>query len=97
MFLQAFNTQFATNLNYGAAGGIFGSNQGRMQLANTANPNMTMNQVATLQQQDKALELQGAMSKTNYEVSIALQDAAEQRRKQEAQRRQQSISNGNLF
>lgn len=97
MFLQSFNTGFATALNYQAASGIFGSNQGRLGLANTANAGMTMPQVATLQQQDKALELQGVQSKTNYEVSIALQDAAEQRRKKESERRQAAINNGFLF
>ncbi len=90
-------SMFATNLAYNSAGTLFGANQARMDLANSATGGESMSDVASLQAQDKALSLQGAMAQTNYLVSQAMLEGAQSLRKKNQEQRERMLQNGALF
>lgn len=97
MLLNLHSGLLATSQSYGFAGKFMAADQARMGLANTVRPDMTPAQIASVHQQDKALELQSVHSKVMFEAAQAMEDAARQRQKKEAERKQQAIANGVLF
>jgi hypothetical protein len=94
MFLSAYMGQYAAGLSADSAFGVQGLNQSRLALANSASPQFGQAEVASLQAQDKALELDGIRSQTNYQVAQAMAETANNLKKKEAERRANS---GSIF
>lgn len=88
---------FATNLAYDSAGVMFGANQARMGLADSVTGGESPASAASLQAQDKALTLQGIQAQTNYQVALAMQEAAQNLQKKNEEQRIRMIQNGALF
>jgi len=88
---------YATGLTYDGAGQGFGVNQTRAGLANTAGVNDTPGQIADLQSADKAMELNGVMAQTNYQVGLALQDRFGTMRRRDMEQRRRAIQEGSIF
>lgn len=84
----------ATSMIHNAGANVQNNNQSRMALANQLGPNMTFGQIANIQQQDKALELQNAMASLNYEIGYAQQEQAQRMQKKNVEQRQRAIQNG---
>ena len=84
----------ATNLAYSSAGSMFGANQDRMALANSASPS---SDPISLASQDKALAMQSAMAQTNYQVSQAMFAGAQNMKKKNQEQRERMLQNGVLF
>lgn len=87
-------SMFATNLAYNSAGAMFGVNQSRMALANSASPTSDASSLASY---DKALALQGAAAQTNYQASQAMFAGAENLKKKNQEQRERMLQNGVLF
>ena len=88
---------YATGLTYGGAGQGFGVNQTRAGLANIVSGNETPGQVADLQSADKAMELDGIMAQTNYQVGLALQDRFGMMRRRDMEQKRRMMEQGSIF
>jgi hypothetical protein len=91
------SSYYATALTYGGAGQGFGVNQTRAGLANTVGVNDTPGQIADLQSADKAMELDGVMAQTNYQVGLALQDRFGMMKRKELERKRAQLESGVIF
>jgi hypothetical protein len=87
----------ATNLAYNSAGLMFGANQARMGLANSATGMESQGDIASLAAQDKALSLQGIQAQTNYLVSQAMQEGAQNLKKKHQELDERLRANGAVF
>jgi hypothetical protein len=97
MFIPMMMSMNATNLAYGSAGVMFGANQARLDLANSASGMESQGSVASLAAQDKALTLQGLQAQTNYQVSQAMLEGAENLKKKHKELNDRLIANGAIF
>jgi hypothetical protein len=83
----------ATELADDSEGAMFGANEARMGLANGESPTG----IASLAQQDKAIELQGVQAKTNYQVAQVMFGNANRLRKKDQELTERMRRNGALF
>ncbi|WP_373531999.1 hypothetical protein [Vampirovibrio sp.] len=97
MITPLIASMFATNLSYGSAATMFGANQSRAALANSATGTASIGESTSLASQDKALSLQGIQAQTNYQVALAMQEGASNLRKKNQELRERMLQNGALF
>ena len=97
MITPMLMSMYATNLAHNSAATLFGANQARMDLANSATGGESAGEVASLASMDKAMALQGAMAQTNLQAAWAMQEAAAKMKKKDAEQRQRMLDNGVLF
>ena len=94
---------FATGLGYDSAAGFMGANESRMALANQVGQQvmfggeLSPEQMAGVASMDKALAMQGQMAQVNYEVSQAMFEGAQARRRQDRELRERMIAAGATF
>ena len=93
------NSFYATGLTFGGAGQGFGVNQTRTGLGNTAGTDgfETPDDIANLQSSDKAMELNGIMAQTNYQVGLALQDRFGMMRRRDMEQKRRMMEQGSIF
>lgn len=96
MFMPMMMSMNATNMAYGSAGVMFGSNQARMGLANDSGLE-SQGEVASLAAQDEALTLQGVQAQTNYLVSQAILEGADNLKKKHKELNDRLIADGAVF
>lgn len=95
--------QYATQLSFGSAGAMMNVNQSREALAeNVGNQvafggGLSSAQTADVAQMDKAMELQGVMAQTNYQVSQAMFAGAKAQMKKDHELREKLMADGALF
>jgi hypothetical protein len=97
MFMPMLMSMQATNLAYSSAGLMFGANQARMGLANGVTGNESQAEVASLAAQDKALTFQGIQAQTNYQVSQAMLESAQNLKKKNQEQKERLMANGAIF
>ncbi len=91
-------SSYATNLSFAGAGNAFAADQSRMDLANSVTGNESPAEVADIAAQDKALALDSASSRLQYEVAQALQQRAQAMRKKDQEQRERMMKeNGVIF
>ena len=97
MIGPVFGGMSGTSLTFDSAAGFMDADDARVALANRVTGKETPAQLALIAAYDKALALKSAQDKTNYEVGLAMQDAAIRHQKKEMEHRAQRIQNGYLF
>jgi hypothetical protein len=94
MVVPLFASLYGINLAHNSMGNLYGVNQARMGLANAVTGMESPAQIAQLHSSDRALELQGAMAKVNYQVALAMQEAAQKLLKQHEEQRRRLMQAG---
>lgn len=90
------SSMYATNLSY-STGTKFGIDQTQMAMADGVTGGESQSEVASLAAQDKALMFAGNYARLNYEVSQAMQKAADEQRKKDREQRDRMLANNVLF